>query len=199
MKATDTNYTEFLCSLIAKYGHDQEMILYCIKNTDAVVKFADGSLFVISRPDIEKDFCFDDSYDYDGAVKMAQRARTSADYFRAQNLAQIDRQVAAWKKYREAAALRYAPGSDYRRPMFIRNWNRDIDDPDFREVFATENGEWYNFDASDRLCRWITPDDCDRVLAALEGTRERFAKRIETYLKRYGTSKVHSWHYWGMA
>lgn len=200
MKKTDKNYEEFAAIQAGFWGKNSKMVDYCIKNADCVVDMADGLLYEIERPDIKKDFCFDDSYDYEGACEMAQHARTSQDYFRNENMAQVERQIEWWKELKERASLRYA--DDYNRPMFMaEHGGSDAQRAAIGDclVFATLNGEHYRFNENDCLCRWITPEDCDRVLAALEGTKERFAKRVDAYLKRYGMDKVNSWHYWGDA
>ncbi len=43
--------------------------------------------------------------------------------------------------------------------------------------------------------------DADRmaILAGMKREREKFDKRLQAYLKRYGTSKIHTWTYWADA
>ena len=55
----------------------------------------------------------------------------------------------------------------------------------------------------DRYCdipnetdRDITAEDFEAVRKAYEATGNDFRKRLGTYLKRYGLSKVQSWTYW---
>lgn len=36
-------------------------------------------------------------------------------------------------------------------------------------------------------------------LAGLARVRKAFRKRLDTYLKRYGTKKLHTWSYWANA
>ena len=42
----------------------------------------------------------------------------------------------------------------------------------------------------------IGSEDVEKIIIAYEDVRSRFAKRLDTYLKRYGLSKVRSWSYW---
>ena len=44
--------------------------------------------------------------------------------------------------------------------------------------------------------RRLTKDERDEVAGALEYVRANFQKRLETYLKKYGVSKLHTWTYW---
>lgn len=41
----------------------------------------------------------------------------------------------------------------------------------------------------------LTEQDEAKYLAALEKVRADFVKRLNTYLKKYGTSKLHTWAY----
>ena len=43
---------------------------------------------------------------------------------------------------------------------------------------------------------FISENDRELILAAYKECRERHSKKIATYLKKYGTSKVRSWSYW---
>lgn len=51
--------------------------------------------------------------------------------------------------------------------------------------------------------RWINckdikklgEDDIQKIIDGFKEVRKAFEKRIDTYLKRYGTTKVNSWSY----
>jgi hypothetical protein len=38
-------------------------------------------------------------------------------------------------------------------------------------------------------------DEIEIIISGLEEVRKAFTKRIDTYLKKYGTSKVNAWSY----
>ena len=42
----------------------------------------------------------------------------------------------------------------------------------------------------------LSKSDIQKILNILAEELQKFAKRLNTYLKRYGLSKVHSWSYW---
>jgi hypothetical protein len=44
-----------------------------------------------------------------------------------------------------------------------------------------------------------TDDEKALILRGLKWGREMFEKRLDAYLKRYGTSKLHTWTYWADA
>jgi hypothetical protein len=45
----------------------------------------------------------------------------------------------------------------------------------------------------------MTSEQRAEIIKALEWSRGEFEKRLNTYLKRYGTSKIHTWTYWADA
>jgi hypothetical protein len=45
----------------------------------------------------------------------------------------------------------------------------------------------------------MTVEDRQAILAGLKREREKFEKRLQTYLKRYGVSKIRTWTYWADA
>ena len=44
-----------------------------------------------------------------------------------------------------------------------------------------------------------TDEEKQTILKGLKFGRDMFKKRLESYLKRYGTSKLHTWTYWADA
>ena len=42
----------------------------------------------------------------------------------------------------------------------------------------------------------LSGEEREILINALTWSREVFKKRLNTYLKRYGTSKLHTWTYW---
>jgi hypothetical protein len=43
---------------------------------------------------------------------------------------------------------------------------------------------------------FLTEEDVQKIKVALEEEKEKFKKRLVTYLKKYGTSKLKVWTYW---
>ena len=83
------------------------------KNISRVVKLENGYLVAISKPRIEKNFCFGysdsryDTEDYDRANAMANHARTNTDYFIEQNMRQIESQINAFDKWHPVIRTAY--------------------------------------------------------------------------------------------
>lgn len=160
---------------------DQHMVDFCVKDIAVVVPLHDGLLTVISKPRIETDFCFGYSSCGQGPThkEMSEEmdgARSNlAEYFIEQNLDQFDRHYAE---------------------LMV--------DIDFNPIVL--NGKYHSQSRSNPL-RSMTTDhvadpepttaeDRENFRAAVKFVREGFVKRLNTYVKRYGTKTLRTWSYW---
>jgi len=72
-------------------------------------------------------------------------------------------------------------GNEYdQKQLFMR--------PEFRTYDCPEDGE-----------HEMTADERKAIIKGLRWGRAQFEKRLNTYLKRYGVSKIHTWTYWADA
>jgi hypothetical protein len=61
---------------------------------------------------------------------------------------------------------------------------------------------WYHVNDSEQdprtrdLIHRMSDNEIKQAIAILKEERAKFEKRLHTYLKRYGTSKLHTWTYW---
>ena len=69
-----------------------------------------------------------------------------------------------------------------KRKLDVAFWTSSEDDP----VFNKEYKEYSPVSEKDRKL----------IVEAYQKEKELFSKRLETYIKRYGLSKVNSWSYW---
>jgi len=162
---------------------DQKMIDYCMKKAAYIVEL-NNSYYVIDKPDIEKDFCFGYGYcgvsteeDYKGAAGMAAHARTSIDYFIDQNMKPLNR------------------------------WIEDLTDTDYKIFKRTHymgqqesckliDLDWVrSYEAEGKKGEQLTPEEINKIIEGYQEVKKAFMKRLNSYLKRYGLSKVHSWTY----
>ena len=175
-------------SLNQVWNGNQHMIDYCLKECSAYVPLENGNYITLDKPTIETRFCFGyslsshDTEDYDNASDLSMKARKDVDYFMSENLKDFDYRIEQLKdksnKY--GLILRYSGQAkndslksytfidDYRYP----NRYKDLD--------------------------YIPLSDNDRktIIKALEVEKEKFTKRLKTYLKRFGLSKIDTWTYW---
>lgn len=180
-------HDEFRVLLKDVWGDDERMIDYCVSDADLLIKTQKGYVLKIKKPSIQTRFCFgysDSAYDtesYDNANEMAHHARTSEDYFRAENLKTLRKQIEQAKSDNACwFGNAYSnQGNDTLKTIFSFRYShipQDINDTTKYQP--------------------VTDEDKALIAEALEVELERFSKRVETYLKRYGLSKVRSWSYW---
>ena len=182
---------EFRDLMVDVWGDDKHMVDYCTKEADVFIRTSQGYILSLERPRIKTNFCFGyHDYvdgDYERANNMACHAEEDFNYFRSQNLEEIEGYI---KWLSEEI-------NDYNRLFFQNAYcsqTKDIlkrvtsfrrcDDP--QDVFTEEY----------KIYKPVPEVDRKLLIEAYEFEKERFSKRIETYLKRYGLSKVRSWSYW---
>lgn len=182
---------------LEKAWHTEKMVDFCAKKAGYIFEYGAG-LFAVDKPKIEKSFCF--GYGYNGistdedsceAAKMSEYAKTSERFFVAENMRDIDRRIAQLKNIADEMRLDWAEGS-HPRYMIETNAHYYGQPEDCRlKGFSIVN----TFGGTPRgeICEDV--ELVEALIEAHERVREDFAKRLNTYLKRYGMSKVRSWTY----
>lgn len=165
---------------------DAHMVDYCVKEAAHIVELQNGDIVTIDKPRIQKDFCFGyslnrhDTEDFDRAQEASAHAETSPDYFMHKNLKDLDNMIALLEG-KQASRFNFYTGVHYTgQPA----------DSKLKQVVQLDR--W------DEHAGYTLLSEADRS-AMLEGykqVRADFVKRLQTYLKRYGLSKVHTWTYW---
>lgn len=187
MKEVKDLYATLENSCIEKYGDDENSRKYVkwLKNTylDSLTELTTGEIVEIEKPKIKTSFCF--GYGFCGvssqeqineASDLAERARKSEKFFISENLKQIDVQI------KEA--------EDETRNGYLFETGLD----GFYTVgFMSEYK--HSMYCGDKPHKVISADDRAGYIVALKKCKERFEKRLQTYLKRYGLSKIESWSY----
>ena len=145
---------------------------YYKKHFIGAVKLNDG-YYLLDKPSIDTKFCFaDEGEDYEYYKELMASEEKLKAYFLAENLSVIDRDVEELQ------------GST---PMVVTTcWN------DGRKNFTPNNCYYYPKDGDEPM----TNEQRSEIIKALQWNRSQFEKRLQTYLKRYGVSKLHTWTYW---
>lgn len=168
----------YRAEIIKIYGDDSSLVEYCMKKAGAILKLDNGNYIEFETPSIKTRFCFGwhthDDEGYKDANRMARYAEESHEYFKSENLKELDKQIAQFEN------------GD--KMYYYRNY-RDYD-VSICEVGTSSHWLW------NEQAKEITANDYQRILAALKDEKIRFEKRLDTYLKKYGTSKIKSWSYW---
>lgn len=187
------------------WGNSEKMINYCVNKVATIAELPNGGIVTIDKQSIEKDFCFGESgYDYDDAQAMAEHARKSEEYFKAENM----RHFNAWIKDLEETL---SGEGDYKLLIHDRQYSSQTDDcrlvgvtwARFIDVIDACGGSVYSDELGGKRitfrgveCRIATNEELQIILDAYKVVARAHEKKIDSYLKRYGTSKVHAWTYW---
>lgn len=189
------------------WGEGTKMQKFCIGKVLTTATLDDGTLIIIDKQSIKKDFCFGESgYDYDDATKMAAHARTNQEYFKAKNLERFaemlddiaDAKTLAGRYILTYHKTHYIGQPDdckigciqFRRVCDVLNDNGGsayLDELPGKVMHEAGSGAEYTI---------MTLSDVDKIESAYKAAYSAHEKRVNTYLKKYGLTQVHSWTYW---
>ena len=198
---------EMLRTEFAKAWKDQKMIDYCTNKIAELEILPNGNIVTVDKQTIEKDFCFGESgYDYDNAQAMAAHARKSEDYFKKQNmrffedclneltecvnmnndgryvLTIAERAYISQTEDCKLVSLRW-----YKITEIIDSLGGSCIIEDLPGTEVTIHGITY---------RIATKEEVYQIYEMYKRAAKNHEKKVDTYLKKYGTSKVRSWTYW---
>lgn len=181
MKKDCKEYELFLDEVKKAWDSDY-MQDFLIKKIQEVVTLSDGKIITIDKPKIETSFCFgygwcgrSDEEDEERADNMAVKANSDINYFIDKNLKELKRQLEILKS-EKPIVVGYSYGVKCKLCYWsIRDRSTDLID---KEIFVLENQE-----------------DRNRLIAGYENVIASFTKRLNTYLKKYGLTKVRSWSF----
>ena len=140
----------------------------------AAVKLAEG-YFTVNKPTIKNKFCFhDEGPDYERYKSLMANESALRTYFVNQNLGDLDHHIKMLKDESESIFVERNEYTNGAILQYGRGWG------------------WYGNEEK----RALTMDERNEVAGVLEYVREGFRKRLDSYLKRYGVSKLHTWTYW---
>lgn len=185
------------------WKNNEKMVKYELDKANYIVPLNSGDYYIIEKPDIKKDFCFGYSDCGQGqSFDEAQEAAEAADnekYFMEKNLHSINETIAEFE-------TRRTPGADYRGELkFYKTYKyyggENLHQKGIRSYYAYET---YNEDGelakdqkrSNYQYKELTDEEIDAIIAGYKEVKKQFVKRLNAYLKKYGTSKLHIWTYW---
>ena len=198
---------EMLRTEFAKVWKDQKMTDYCTNKVAEFEILPNGNIVTVDKRSIEKDFCFGESgYDYDDAQAMAAHARKSEDYFKKQNMRYFEDCLNSL-----AECVNLNNNGMYVLAIATRAYYSQTEDCKLSEPHWCKLTEV--IDALGGSCvleelpgtevtiygipyRIATKEEIKQIRDMYERAAKNHEKRVDTYLKKYGTSKVRSWTYW---
>ena len=136
------------------------------------IRFPEG-VYLFQKPRIENDFCFrDEGPEYDYYKELCNNKKLLEEHFIAHNMEQVREPKEGEKMY-----------------IIKDSWSTDS------RVYI----RWADYPfgaANDQIVREATEREEQEYRLQLRAVRAEFGKRIDKYLKRFGTSKLHIWSYW---
>jgi hypothetical protein len=158
------------------YG-DQRMNKYFEKNTSEYVVLDNDCCLVLFKQHIEKDFCFGYYYDASEVDGCEEVAKKDVEYFlerNRRNLFKKSEKYVAFQNYGRGKMYYYVPLEEYQD--------------------AERRGELFLY--GDREPYFLNDLENERLNNAIDKANAKFEKRLSTYLKKYGLSKVNTWTFW---
>lgn len=188
-------------------GDKGSFLDYMCKTYSLGVRLSNGLVVMAEKRPLETRFCFGYGFcgmsteeDEDRADDAKHNADTNPDYFRDENLRELRGIVQALKtgkrkrKWDYEDDCRYVylqkcyTGESIRRSLYFSPWTLDdLQSGRIRPDYMTK-------DAIDNLME-ISADDKMLITKLYEKALADRTKRVETYLKKYGLSKLTTWTY----
>jgi hypothetical protein len=188
-KVIDNVFIEIQHEYAKIWEDKKDMQDYCNGRVNNGLILENGSIVIFEKPRIKKDFCF--STDINGmyseektnqAVEMAHHARTNQQYF-------VDKNMKANFGDYDQLFEYNANGVDVYTTPHYRTESRLVS-------LTCENYRHSEYELIKiRQGYKLTTKDIEALKKMVEQEKEKFLKRLNTYLKKYGLSKVHSWTY----
>ena len=177
MKLTKSE-KDMLRKQFAKTWRNNDMVEYCVSHTSGYAEIGD-CIVTFDKPHIETWFCFGEhGYDYDEVNETCRKLSTDEDYFIAKNMREFNRLQKLIAETRQG----------YYKPWLVHHGDgSDLGYVTFTDIFEEPRGK-------DPL--QLTSAGLDVYAELVADEREKFEKRLRTYLKRYGMSKCRFWTYW---
>lgn len=182
--------TRYLNEMAKVWGNDNRMMAYLQKKLSNAYALPNGGVIAFDKKKIETDFCYgEDGYDYDEAQNKVHNAYTNEDYFKAANLREFTRLINLFTPDYSTRDI-YVYRKTYTRETSPLNvWG-------FVALRVWEAEENRNHFAD---LRKATEEEREIIINALKEEQAKHEKKVNTYLKKYGLSKVRAWSYWANA
>ena len=184
---------------------DKRMLDYEREKFSYAVRLENGGIVYFEKPSIKTAFCFGYSTCGQGAeyeeANEACRKADSEEYFLKANLNPYDEEIKALecnceydhengeRNYQYDGRVWYLQRQEYNSQTALLN---------LYKFCACDEWDMRNYPFRYKEGNYTKMSDADRktIIAAAKHERDKFEKRLHTYLKRYGTSKLRTWTYW---
>ena len=183
---------KYLIGLGDIWKNDQKMIDYNMKNLAYVIPICKGNVFLeIGKQKIETEFWFGESdcgqgLSHDENSKRMKNVRDNfEDYFINENLSSVNRTIDTLKEI--------IKGSTYKKAThYTHYWKGPKDSPIHDWSFYDD----YHNTKPNCKCEDLSIEDLKIILTGYQLFKEDFTKKLYTYLRKYGLTKLHIRSYW---
>ena len=159
-----------------KKGIDEGMVDYCMKKIALCLKTEDGYFYILEKKKLNTEFFISEGSNrsIEEALTICNEIKTTEDFFIEENLRSINFLINEIKNNKNN--LFFATRFKNSKIVAITTTKYD--------VLNNEN-------------RKLTPNEEIEVLKICEKYKELQTKKINSYLKRFGLSKIKANTYWG--
>lgn len=169
---------------------------YESKNYEYALKF-DNNFLCFRKPDIKTSFCFgygqngiSTQEDYEGAREQEKNMETNKQAFINANLEGLNKSIEDIETY-------IKQWIDKEEKFFSSRYNKIFICKNSYDHLAYLAWSWDydNIRDKEMIIREATKEDLLLIIEVYKQQIENFKKRLNTYLKRYGLSKLRTWTY----
>lgn len=181
--------------LLKENNNNQERTQDDLKRISNLMMCECGLILTFEKRHINVDFPFaDEGPQYEFYKELCSSEKALSDYFISENLEWYDDMIKRLETRRD----------HYDNPLVgviyeSRIWSKDGYQSTGISNTMQMMGE-YDFkseNADNRVPVFqMTENDLTKALAIIKDERAKLEKRLNSYLKRYGTKKIHTWSYW---
>lgn len=171
-----------------RWENSPKMIKYCVGEISSAVKFENGFILAFNKKTIKKRFCFGvgayatcTDEEQERASNMVEKSRNDVAYFLEENFKEsfgftdklIKEESDGWNIY-----AKITRAGDESKECYLVSEKQILHRDDKKEDFYK-----------------LTDSDIENLKNELASEKEKFQKRLNIYLKKFGLSKVNSWSY----
>lgn len=173
------------------WGKDTRMVEWCIKNHSTNIRLSNGMIICFDKPTIQTDFWVGYGHDagreYEEANKLQNNIyKNMEEYFINKNMTGFNSQ------------LEQCQDSDYN--IYIAKQYDSKEENNFVNFYLIKYECGYDFERLQRFAKDFqkvtNEEDIALIKWAIQEDANKFKKRLNAYIKRFGTSKLRCQTYW---
>lgn len=174
----------FMNEIFKTFGNSHTWL---VKSTTHYVRFENGSIFRFDKPSIKTEFCY--GYGFCGVSTEEEENNAEA---RSESIKKKENFFNENMKYfRELERTINDIGENQK--IYASN---DYKNSSFVYLFNDNDVMWYNiYQNKVKDAYVLSKKDIQAMKNGIEIGKKMFIKRLETYWKRFGSSKIRSWTY----